>query len=151
MSNQIPGKALLLANYGMSANRAAAVLPATGNQTLFTVAGGRILLIGLLGEVTTVASATATNLKLTVVSTAVGGAGTDICANAAITSAPVGTLFAPTAVGAAAQVGSSVTQNNELYVPPGLIRLTSDATNTGAMRWQALWIPVDPGAVLAAA
>jgi hypothetical protein len=150
MSSQIPGKALLLANYGMSANRAAAVLPATGNQTIFNVTGGRVLLLGLVGEVTTVMSATVTNLKVTSVST-VGSIATDICANALVTSLAVGNLFAPSAVGSAAQIGSAVSQNNELYVQPGVIRITTDATNTGAMRWQALWMPIDPGAALAAA
>jgi hypothetical protein len=151
MSSQIPGKALLLSNYGMSVNRAAAVLPATGNQTIFNVTGGRILLLGLLGEVTTVMSATVTNLKLTSVS---GALTSDLCANTAVTSLAVGNLFAPSSAPAAAtvaQVGSAVGQNNELYLAAGLIRATTDATNTGAMRWQALYMPIDPGAALVAA
>jgi hypothetical protein len=150
MSSQIPGKALLLSNYGMSANRATATLPATGNQTIFNVTGGRVLLLGLVGEVTVATGATATNLKITSVST-VGSIATDICANTAVTSLAVGNLLSPSTVGAAAQVGSAVSQNNELYVQPGVIRITTDATNTGSVRWQALWMPIDPGAALAAA
>jgi hypothetical protein len=150
MSSQIPGKAILLANYGQSVNRAAATLPATGSQTLYNITGGRILLLGLVGEVTTVTGATATNAKLTAVST-VGSIATDLCANTAVTSLAAGNLFAPSAIGSAAQVGSVVSQGNEGYVQPGIIRLTTDATNTGAMRWQLLYIPVDPGAVVTAA
>lgn len=151
MASQINGRAVRSAVYGATVQRAAAVLPATGNQTLFNVTGGRILLTSLVGEVTTVASATATNLKLTSVSTAIGGAGTDICANAAITSAPVGTQFSPSVLGSAAQVGAAVTQNNEIVIPVGIVRLTSDATNTGAMRWTLTYIPLDDGAIVTAA
>lgn len=150
MSSQIAGKSLLLANYGTMVNRAAAGLPATGNLTLFNVTGGRILLMGLIGRVTTVLGATVTNLKLTSVS-AVGAIATDLCANTVVTSLAVGNLFSPAAIGSVAQVGSAVSQNNETYVQPGLIRATTDATNTGAMDWTALYIPLDPGAVLAAA
>jgi hypothetical protein len=147
MSSQIPGAAILLANYGMSANRTAAVLPATGNQTLFTVTGGRVLILGLIGEVTTVMSATATNLKLTTVTT-VGAISADIAANTAVTSVAVGNLFSLSTLGGAMTTGPAVTQGNEFYVQAGIIRATTDATNTGAMRWQALWIPVDRGAAL---
>lgn len=151
MASQIPGKALLLTTYGISVSRLAAVLPATGNQTLFTVGTGRILLTSLVGEVTTVASATVTNAKLTSVSTAIGGAGTDICSNTLVTSLAVGTQFSPIAIGSAAQTGAAVTQNNEIVIPPGIIRLTTDATNTGAMKWVLTYIPLDNGATVVAA
>lgn len=152
MSSQIPGKAILSANYGQSVNRAAAVLPATGNQTLFNVTGGRVLVLGIVGEVTTVMSATATQIKLTTVST-VGSIATDLCAVTAVTSLAVGNLFsfASAAAATAGVVGSAVTQPNEFYVQPGIIRVTTDATNTGAMRWQLLYIPIDPGAAVTAA
>lgn len=151
MASMIPGKAIRNAIYGIRVDRVAAVLPATGNSTLFTIAGGRIILTGIIGEVTTVASATATNIKLTSVSTAIGGAGTDLATNVAITSAAVGTLYSPTAIGAAGQIGATVTQNNEEILPIGLIRLTTDATNTGAMKWTVLYIPFDDGATVTAA
>jgi hypothetical protein len=152
MSSQIAGKAILASNYGQSVNRAAAVLPATGNQTLFNVTGGRVLVTGIVGEVTTVMSATVTNIKLTTVST-VGSVATDLCANTAVTSLAVGNLFSPGTLSAATAgvVGSAVIQPNELYVQPGIIRVTTDATNTGAMRWQVLYIPIDPGAAVTAA
>jgi hypothetical protein len=137
--------------YGATVERAAQVIPATGNVTLFTVAGGRVVVTYLIGEVTTVMSATATNAKLTSVSTAIGGAGTDICANTAVTSLAVGNEFSPTAIGSAAQTGAVVTQNNEIVIPAGIIRLTTDATNTGAMRWTLLYLPLDDGATVTAA
>lgn len=149
MASGISGRAQRRNAYGITIERATAVLPATGNQTLFTVAGGRIILTFMIGEVTTVMTATATNLKLTSVGT-VSAAATDMCSNTAVTSLAVGNQFSPVAVGSAAQVGAVVTQNNELIIPAGIIRATTDATNTGAMRWTALYIPLDDGATLIA-
>jgi hypothetical protein len=147
MSSQIPGLTIRRNIYGIRVDRAAAVLPATGNQTLFTLTGGRAIVTGIFGEVTTVMSATVTNIKLTSVSTAIGGAGTDLATNVAITSAAVGTLYTPTTLGSAGQIGAAVVQQNETIVPPGIIRLTTDATNTGAMKWMILYIPLDDGAI----
>jgi hypothetical protein len=151
MSAYYSGKARRESLYGVRVERSGAVLPATGNQTLFTIAGGRILLTGLVGEQTVVGSATATNLKLTSVSTAIGGAGTDICANTAVASLAVGTQYAPVAIGSAMQTGAVVTQNNELILPAGIIRATTDATNTGAIRWTLTYLPLDDGATVTAA
>lgn len=150
MVSGITGNTVRRAVYGITVERATAVLPATGNQTLFTVANGRILLTTCVGEVTTVASATVTNLKLTSVSTAIGGSGTDITANTLVTSLAVGTQWSVSTLGSAAQLGAVVTQTNELIIPPGIIRATTDATNTGAMRWTITYIPLDSGATLVA-
>lgn len=150
MSSQIPGKGIRSINYGTRVFRAGAVLPATGNQTIFNVVG-RVIVTNLIGEVTTVMSATATNLKATAVST-VGSIATDLCANAAVTSLAVGNLFGVSGIPAtAATTGSAVQQNNEVIVQPGIIRITSDATNTGAMSWTLLYVPLDDGASVTAA
>lgn len=150
MASEISGKAQLRNNLGIKVERTAATLPATGNQTIFTVAGGRVLVTGIVGEVTTVMSATVTNLKVTAVGTA-SAVATDMCANALVTSATVGTLFAPTTPGSAAQTGSAVSLNNETVVPAGVIRITTDATNTGAMKWLITYVPLDTGASVTAA
>lgn len=149
MASMIPAKAIRSSLYGLRAERAAAVLPATGNQTLFTITGGRIIITGLIGEFTVAASATATNLKVT----AVGGGGgtTDLAADAAVASLPVGALFSPSTVGAAAQIGAAVTQNNEVVVGPGSLRATTSATNTGAVKWTLTYIPLDDGATVTVA
>jgi hypothetical protein len=62
MASQIAGNLSRRNTYGIKVDRAAAVLPATGNQTLYTITG-RIILTTFIAEVTTVMSATATNLK----------------------------------------------------------------------------------------
>jgi hypothetical protein len=150
VSSEISGKAQLRNNFGKKIERAAQVLPATGNTTIFNVTGGRVIIVALVGEVTTVMSATATNLKLTAVGT-VSTVATDLCANTAVTSLAVGNLFAPTAIGSAAQTGSAVSLNNETAVPVGIIRITTDATNTGAMKWAITYVPLDDGAFVTAA
>jgi hypothetical protein len=149
MASTIPGKAIRNNLYGTRVERAAAVLPATGNQTLFTVAGGRVMVTGLIGEFTVAASATATNLKVTAVSP--GGATTDLAADAAVASLPVGALFSPSVIGAAGQTGAAVTQNNEVVVGVGTLRATTSATNTGQVKWTLTYIPLDDGATVVAA
>ena len=150
MATGISGKAQRRNNYGVTVERAAQTVPATGNTTIFNVTGGRVILTYLIGEVTTVMSATATNLKISAVGT-VSTVSTDLCSNTAVTSLAVGNQFSPSAIGSAATVGSAVVQNNETVIPVGIIRITTDATNTGAMRWTLLYVPLDDGAVVTAA
>jgi hypothetical protein len=151
-SLQVSGKQLLLANYGPTVVRAAAVLPATATTAYFTIVTGNVLITSIVGQVTTVMSGTATNLKLNVLSTATTG-NADICANVAVTSLAVGSFFTIPSIGSgnAATVGVAPVQNNEFVVGPGSIRAITDATNTGAMKWYLNYIPLDPGAYVAAA
>lgn len=147
MATMVTGKAQLRNSYGIKVERAAAVLPATGAQTIFTVTG-RVIITTLIGEVTTVASATVTNLKIDAVGTA-SGVTTPLVANSLVTSLTVGNEFAFTSLGGAATIGAAVTQNNETIMPTGIIRITTDATNTGAMRWTCTYVPLDDGASVA--
>jgi hypothetical protein len=152
MSSQIQGKQLLLANYGPTVVRAAAVLPATATGVLFNIVGGNVIITNIVGQVVTAMSATATNLKLNVLSTATTG-NADICANVAVASLAVGTLIGvPTvAAGTAASAGVFAVQNNEFTVGTGSIRAITDATNTGTVKWYVNYISLDPGAYVAAA
>jgi hypothetical protein len=145
MASQLAGKAIRNAVYGIKLERVAAVLPATGSQNLFTVAGGRILLTTFVAEVTTVMSATATNLKWTLVPTS-GITNVDLTANVLVTSLAVGNELALTVLGSAASSGAAVTQQNEIVITPGIIRATTDATNTGAVKYTITYIPLDDGA-----
>ena len=54
---------LRLAILGNKVDRTAATLPATATTTYFTISVGRVLLLGLIGEVTTIIQAQANNLK----------------------------------------------------------------------------------------
>jgi hypothetical protein len=149
MATMVPGKAGRQNTYGMKVERAAQVLPATGAVTIFNVTG-RVIITTLIGEVTTATSATATNLKIDAVGTA-SGVTTPLVTNTLVTSLTVGNEFSFTSLGAVATVGAAVTQNNETIVPTGIIRITTDATNTGAIRWTLLYYTLDDGASVTAA
>jgi hypothetical protein len=150
MSTQIPGKALLLANYGTTVFRATATIPATTTQTLFTVTGGRIIVTNLTGLVTTVIGAVATNLLVNYLNTA-SGTNSNLSTNVAITSAPVGSQYSVSSLAGAGTVGIAVAQGNEFIVSAGSIRATTDATTTGSMSWVISYIPLDTGAYVTAA
>lgn len=147
MSVLTPLKAIRNAYFGPQLTRAASTLPATASTNLFTVTGGRVLVTSIVGEVTTVTGATATVGTLEAVA---GAVTTALATGASLASLPVGTLYAPSAVGAAT-TGAAVWQNNEIVVQAGTIRLTTNATNTGAMRWTINYIPLDDGATVAVA
>lgn len=150
MGTQVQGKQLLLANYGPTAFRAAAVLPATATGTLFNVVGGQVLITSFFGIVTTAMSATATNLKINVSNTATGG-NSDICANVLVTSKAVGSIYAIPTLGSAATIDNFGSQTNEFLLGAGAIRAVTDATNTGAMKWYCNYVSLDPGAYVVAA
>jgi hypothetical protein len=149
MATMVPGKAGRQNSYGMKVERTAQVLPATAATTIFNVTG-RVIITTLIGEVTTATSATATNLKIDAVGTA-SGVTTPLVVNTLVTSLTVGNEFCFTTLGGAATVGAAVTQSNETILPTGIVRITTDATNTGAMRWTLLYFALDDGASVTAA
>lgn len=138
--------------------RPTAALPQTAAGTLFNITGGKVRILGIYGEVTTVIQTQANATKLQFVSTT-PGATTDLCGTLDITAKAVGSVFSITGTLATAM---KVTTNN-MVVPaddlaaPGLvlgagaIKLNCAASNTGATKWTVLWVPIDSGANLAAA
>ena len=146
------------AAFGFQTNRAAAVVPtvAQSPQTIFTVAGGKILVKALIGEITTVFDATVYTLKVTASPT--GGTPTDLSAALTMTSFAAGvhvTLGAT--VGAAlthdstALAGFLFPMPQALLVNVGALTLTGSATQTGAMKWSLYWVALDPAASVVAA
>lgn len=133
--------------------KAAATLPATGNQSIFVVTGGRVLVHHLVGEVTTVNSATATNLKVTSVPTV--GTAADVAANLAVASLEVGTIYVVEGDGTAligVSAGFAPTAVQVPWIcPTGTLRLTTSATNTGASKWDIFYQPLDAGATVVSA
>lgn len=130
-------------------------LPATTTGQVFRVLGGAVLVKGLLGRVTVATGATATNLKvsskqLTSASVAVGTA-VDIAANVSVASLEVGSFIWVEGDGTAAvtaNAGCSLVGSNTGYwiAPQGEIYLTTSATNTGSVKWDIWWQPLDGGA-----
>jgi hypothetical protein len=136
---------------GFRADKTSATLPGTGNQTIFTISGGRVLLSLLFGEVTTVIQAQATNLKVTSVPTV--GTAVDLASNLDINAKEVGTLLfvegdGTALVGANAGAALSGIGRPCMIIPAGIIRITTGATSTGATKWTTFWVPLDDGATL---
>ena len=138
---------------GKQVSKSAATLPATTTQNLFTIAGGRVLVIALVGEVTTICSATATNLKATSVPTT--GTAADVAANLAIANLEAGTILvvegdATAIIGVSA--GCAPALNALPFILPiGTLRIETSATNTGATKWDLWYVPMDDGAYVVSA
>lgn len=138
---------------GQQVSKSAAVLPATTTQNIFTIAGGRVLVTALVGEVTTICSATATNLKCTSVPTT--GTAADVAANLAVANLEAGTILvvegdATAIIGVSAGFAPAL---NALpfILPIGTLRIETSATNTGATKWDLFYVPLDDGAYVVSA
>lgn len=156
MSYIIDPKTQLAGFRGSKVERPTAALPQTAAGALFTITGGRILLTGLIGEVTTVIQTQANNTKLTFDPTD-AGATQDLCAVLDISADAVGTMYSLTGTPATAmQDGLNFLSPNKLLaqapiIKPGSILLDCAASNTGSVKWTAFWVPVDATARLVAA
>ena len=145
---------LLFQPYGkvQRTERATDTLPQTAIETLFNVVAGRILLVQVLGEVTTVIQNQANNTKLT--HDPATGTSTDLCAVLDIANDEVGTLYGITGTAADALVGTGqtlVSQARPVVLKPGEIDLDCAASNTGNVKWTLFWIPLDAGAYVSVA
>lgn len=156
MTTLIQNKDVRLITAGIAISRAAATIPQTGSQNIFTVTGGRILIVALTGQVTTVIGGTATTLKVT--NTPTSGTATDIASATAITSKEVGTLLGlPLTPGSALVVGANagaavqVPGHQGWLIEPGTLSVTTSASTTGAISYDLVYIPYDTGASVAAA
>lgn len=150
MATSVPGKALRTINFGVRVDRAAATLPATTQTNIFAVSG-RVILMSIVGQVTTAIQAQANAMKLEAYLTSATAA-TDLCATVESNGQGVGKLFGITGgTTTAAVFGYGVPQNNEMIINgPGFIRWSTAATNTGAMSWSLYYVPLDDGATITA-
>lgn len=136
-------------------------LPATATATLFTVAGGGVMVTGLLGRVTTALGATVTTLALG----STNSSTTSIATATTVTSKAAGTFLIPTV---SSSVGGALTATtgpaflnttwpavNDFNIPTLLgsffiandtITWTTSATDTGAITWYLWYVPIDTSA-----
>lgn len=136
---------------GIRIDRAAEAIPVTTDQ-LFTVAGGRIALLGLIGEVTSLMDATATTILVTINATT--GTDTPLCtASAALNDRVAGVkVTLPAAAGGgmldSVTCGAAVLgQHPPWAVSPGTIDITvGTGANAGLMKWTIWYVPIDDGA-----
>jgi hypothetical protein len=138
---------------GIRVDRATATLPQTTAGALFTVAGGRVAVTAIVGEVTTIIQNQANNTKL--VANPTSGTDVDLCAVLNIQADEVGCLYGITGLFSDAMVGANagagVLPRNPVVVPAGTIDLNCAASNTGSVKWSLFYWPLDPGAYVAAA
>jgi hypothetical protein len=156
MSVLNPNRAFAQGILGVAVNRATDTLPQTADEALFTVAGGRVAITSIVGEVTTViqTQANATKLKFNPDAT---GADSDLCGTLDITADAVGTLYSITGTPATAM------QDSLLFLPPnkglagplvlseGALEIDCAASNTGSVAWTVTYVPLDDGASVVAA
>lgn len=141
---------------GFRTSKTAAVLPQTATQNIFTISGGRVMVMALIGEVTTVFTATATNLKVT--STPTTGTAVDIASNLAVASFELGAILIvegdqTALIGTATGAGAAPALNALPFVIPiGVIKIETSANNvTGATKWDIWYFPLDDGASVVSA
>lgn len=156
MGNYIQGAQLRLLEIGILVSRATAPLPASGAQNIFTVSGGRVLLVALVGEVTTIIQAQATTVKVT--STPTTGSAIDMSAattdiNALEVGGRITLANPPAAATALVKTNAGYTDLSAVntIVPIGTLSYTTGATSTGSIKWDLIYIPLDTGASVAAA
>jgi len=146
---------------GLAVTRATATIPQTATQNIFTVSGGRIAVVSLVGTVTTVIGGTATTLSVGLVPTTGTAAAASLATAVAITSKEVGTVVSLGATLGAALIvggtsgnaggGAAIDDGTKVLVPQGTISITTSASTTGAMSWDLVYVPLDAGAQVVAA
>jgi hypothetical protein len=129
------------------------ILPATATGTIFTVTGS-VVVLGLVAVVSTVFAATAVNISV-----GITGANAAIAANPAAAfnaTAAGGVIQMPAVLGGvlpAAVAAKGSAASLDAFVLKGTnVTITTDATNTGALTWALLWVPLarkTPGSVTA--
>jgi len=133
----------------ITALKEATTLPATTTGTLFT-ATGSVKVLDIVGEVTTTVQTQACNAALISVPTV--GATQNLCAVLNITGLVTGSVVSITGTLATAMqattTGVFVAQADPVVVPAGLVKLSTSATNTGALKWIVRYQPLSPGASL---
>jgi hypothetical protein len=131
--------------------RATDSLPTTATETIFEVEGGRILLKALVGEVTTAIQAQACNLSVNVDSDA--GASDVIASTLDVNAGAVGTYYGVEGDGTALEntgIGWGRPCSTGVIVGPGAITITTSATNTGSVKWDLYYLPLDGAAYVTA-
>lgn len=148
----IPGLEAVL-GIGERLDRATENLPQSTDKALFTITGGRVLLMLILGEVTTVIQTQANNTKLKFNPTATG-ADQDLCAVLDITGDAVGEIYTISGTVTDAMrsdllIGSGGLIAAPLVLSEGDIELDCAANNTGQVQWSLWYIPLDQDAKVA--
>lgn len=130
-----------------------ALASVSGAYPLFTVAGGAVRILSIVGHIATAIGAGANNAKLVYTST--GGAAVDLCAAADIASAAIRKFLTITGVKADAIAVSadegvvvSAVAMTPIIVSPGVLSLNLTASTSGVMSWYIQYEPLAIGATI---
>ena len=139
-------------NLGIRVDRATSTLPQTAALDIFTIAGGRVAMTAIVGEVTTVLGAVG-NLSLEVNPTV--GTTTALCAVVASATEEVGAQFSIDGTVGTAMLsglgGAVAMQSKPVVLSEGTLALRASASSTGAIQWTIWYVPIDDGAYVTAA
>ncbi len=135
---------------GLHCVKAAATLPASTDQTLFTVSGGNVFVNLLIGEVTVAIQST--DPVLTVVANPTIGTNVTLASTVDSKSLEVGGWLFVEGDGSGIVIGNAgmipMTGQYNFVVGIGAILLHSAATKTGATKWELFYVPLDEGATV---
>ncbi|KKN14266.1 hypothetical protein LCGC14_0997770 [marine sediment metagenome] len=146
---------------GIQVDRAVSIIPqtvVTPGTVYFTVAGGLVLITGIMGQFTVVAGG-AVNATWTFNPTT--GTDTDVCAATALAGAGVGDIMTvsgiategmlPVAGSVAQLMGGIAGSCRGLVMPSGALGVFTNASETGNWIWKLWYMPIDNGATVVAA
>lgn len=144
------GKAARAVVRGITVAKATTAIAGATTKTLFTVAGGAVLVTNLVGIVTVIVQAQANAAKL--IATPTVGTAVDLCATLDINAAEVGAMLSISGLatdamlGGVSKSGAVSSMYRAVNVMTGVIGLNTAADSTGSIRWIITYIPLDDGA-----
>jgi hypothetical protein len=140
--------------WGIHVSKASATLPSSTTQDIFTVAGGRVLIRALIGEVTVLVG-TGTTPDLQVQHDPATGGTIDVATDVQIGDDEVGTLYYVEGDGTALiPISSGYAQaaaGQGFILPIGTVQIVTSETTAGATKWDLWYLPLDDGATVVSA
>lgn len=151
MPTAVQGQQVLRATHGFLVSRGTAALPQTTIGSIFTVTGGRIIIVSLVGEVTTVLGAGVNAVSIGNTPSGGASAPTTLGTATSVATAAVGTIIGANAGGAVIVSVSGTALTPKYLMDAGAITITTTGSVTGSVKWDLVYVPHDPGATVVAA
>lgn len=154
MTSMIDGASVRQVTQGILVSRATDTLPQSTAETLFNVVTGRVLIVALYGQVTVAIQNQLNNTKLVFDPTATG-ADQDLCTVLDIANDAIGEMYTISGTVGDAMRSDLLIGNPRLSAPlvlnVGGIELNCAASNSGSVKWDLIYVPLDAGAYVEAA
>jgi hypothetical protein len=155
--NNTTQEQLVHTRLGFRVDRATSVTPqhgGTDDVTYFTVAGGKVLMTLLVGEITTVFGGGANAMQISFTPTA--GTAAVLCATEDLASYAEGDILTidgliTTKLLPATTAGASPAMAyGGVVLVPGALKFGAAGATTGNWKWQLWYVPIDDGAYVVA-